>query len=361
MKEQYNFKDYILPLLIIVIVFIAYFWGWDIGAKINKDKAAYDLVELTTMISQQIDEGKSGGTFYVKGVTEEEIIKINDYVCSLNGVVDQYSISERPRGAMVVKFKYKISDNYYVYKKYINNEEIPSDRPTAIKLYDEVVIILKSIIAPDMSDYEKELAIHDYLVKNCEYGVVEHSKDFAFNAYGALVQKKAVCNGYAEAMALLLNCVEIENKIVTGWGDDVLHAWNMVCIDGEWYQVDATWDDPLPDRGNTASHMYFNVTDDIMDNEHTWDIDKFEVCDSTKYNYFEKNNTIGGYNDFQNQVRFEAARNLNGVVEIVVTDYNKDLYNLDFIFEIPGIEYYQFGIEEYGDNHVITIYLNQKE
>ncbi len=361
MKQQREFKNYIIPLLILGVVFVAYFFGWNIGAYFNKDTTAYNLVELTTMINVQIDSGEEGGTFYVKGVSEEEIININDYICSLNGVVDQYAIVDKPNGGMVVKLKYEISDNYYVYQKYINNMEIPSDREDAIRLYEEVSKILKTIIVPGMSDYEKELAIHDYIVSNCEYGVTEQFKEYAFCAYGALVQKKAVCNGYAEAMALLLNCVDIENKIITGWGNDVLHAWNLVCIDGEWYQVDATWDDPLPDKGPIVNHTYFNVTDDVMDNEHIWEEDKFNACDANKYNYYKMNNKIGGYLEFQNTVRFEAARNLNGIVEMVVTDYSKDLYNLDFIFEIPGIEYYQFGIEDYGDDHVITIYLNQKD
>ncbi|MBE5946432.1 MAG: hypothetical protein E7259_05750 [Lachnospiraceae bacterium] len=352
---------YAVPVLIIVVVFVAYFFGWEIGAYMNKDSTAYNLVELTNMINDQIDSGKSSGTFYVKGVTEEEINQINDYICSLNGVVERYAVTDKIRGGMKVKFVYDISDNYYVYRKYVYGEGIPSDRPAAKKLYDEVVLILKTIIAPNMTDYEKELAIHDYIVANCQYGFVEHSKEYAFCAYGALVQKTAVCNGYAEAMALLLNCVGIENDIMTGWGNDVLHAWNRVKLDGNWYHVDATWDDPLPDKGSFVSHMYFNVTDDVMDNEHEWEDGDYEPCESDDYNYFEVNNSVGDYVSFKNKVTFEASRNSNGIVEVVATDYSEDAYDMGFIFEIPGIESYQLGILEYGDDHVITIYLNQKE
>lgn len=361
MTEEKSKIYYAVPILIVAVIFVAYFFGWDIGASLNKDSTAYDLVELTTLISEQIDSGKESGTFYVKGVSEEEINQINDYICSLNGVVERYAIIDNVRGGMKVKFIYAISDNYYVYKKYVDGTGIPSEHPAAFKLYDEVVKILSVIIKPDMTDYEKELAIHDYLVANCQYGFVEHSKEYAFSAYGAIVQKNAVCNGYAEAMALLLNCVGVENEIMTGWGEDVLHAWNRVCLDGEWYQVDATWNDPLPDKGNSVSHMYFNVTDDIMDDEHTWEKDDFEACNSTEYNYYELNNYVVDYTNFKSRVMFEASRNIYGTVEVVATDYNEATYNMDFIFEIPGIECYQLGIEEYGDNHVITLYLNQKE
>ncbi len=361
MGENKNKSQYIIPLLILLVVFVAYFWGWDIGACLNKDKVAVDLVELTTMINQQIDEGKKSGTFYIKGISEEDVSDINNYICSLNGSVSKYGIIDKARGGMKVMFTYELSDNYYVYKKYTVGEEIPSERQTAQKLYDEVVNIIKTTISYDMTDYEKELAIHDYIVSTCQYGQVEYSKEYAFCAYGALVQKKAVCNGYAQAMALLLNCLGIENEIVTGWGADELHAWNIVNLDGQWYQLDVTWNDALPDTGEDVKHKYFNVTDDIMDDEHTWDKENYPACESEEYNYYKKNNLIASYYEFQGIVKFTASRDKNGVVEAVVKDYSQDLYNFDFIFEISGIDSFLYGVEEYGDYHVITIYLNKKD
>lgn len=80
---------------------------------------------------------------------------------------------------MRIQFRYEISDNYYVWQKYVNGTAIPSEHALAYKLYDKVEDVLKQIIKPDMTDYEKELAIHDYIVVHCQYGYVESSKDYA--------------------------------------------------------------------------------------------------------------------------------------------------------------------------------------
>lgn len=352
-----------VPVLVIGIIFVYYFWGWDIGAGLHKENTAYDIVELTNMVNDQIDSGKKSGVFYISGITEDELVNMNDYICIMNGVVEQYSILERGRNGMRVLLKYSISDNYYVCEKYLNGQDIPDDRPEAIKLYDKVEQILSDIITPDMRDYEKELAIHDYLVANCQYGYVDYSRDFAYQAYGALVQKQAVCNGYAEAMALLLTCVNIENEIMTGWADGELHSWNRVLLDGQWYQVDATWDDPVPDRGSFVGHMYFNVTDDIMDDSHVWDEEKFEPCESMDYNYFQLNDLICNYTEFQSAVKNAAAHDITATVEVVLTDYNESVYSYDFMQDIPGLMYFlrSKDVESYGPYHFITLYLNQKD
>lgn len=361
MLEKNNKIIKVIPLLAILGVLVYYLFGWNIGSYLNKDITAYDMEALTRMIITQIDEGKKEGMFFVSGITEEQLVNINDYICSMNGNVVQYTILQRGMSGMRVSFTYDISDNYYVYEKYVNNIDIPSSRPQAQKLYESVVDILDKTVSDTMSDYEKELAIHDYIVQSCKYGYTDYSKEYAYRAYGCLVQKMAVCNGYAEAMALLLSCVGIDNDIVTGTGNDELHAWNIVKINGEWYHVDSTWDDPLPDRGSFVGHAYFNVTDAVMDDAHTWNQNDTETCVATADNYFVKNNRVCTYGDMKNIVTYEASRNITGTIELVATDYNPSMYNYQFIFDISGIKYYSYSEEKYDDNYLITIYLNQKE
>ena len=71
----------------------------------------------------------------------------------MNGMVDQYMVTEKSRDGMRIQFRYEISDNYYVWQKYVNHAEIPSDHALAYKLYDKVVEVLDLIIKPDMTDY----------------------------------------------------------------------------------------------------------------------------------------------------------------------------------------------------------------
>lgn len=353
---------WIVPIIVVAVILIAYFYGWRIGSYINKDRTAYNVMEFATLINEDIDSGKEKGTFYVTGVSEDEVIAINDYVCSTNGVVEQYSILEKNREGMKIMLKYAISDNYYVIQKYKYGEELPSDRPEAYKLYEKVVEIIDEIIVPGMTDYEKELAIHDYIVKNCEYGYTDYSQEYAFRAYGVLIQQKGVCNGYAEAMSLLLTCVDVENYIMVGEaandGEYELHAWNAVCLDGNWYQVDATWDDPIPDVKGFAGHSYFNVTDEIMDYTHNWENDSYNVCNNNEYNYFQYNNLITDKNGLGYIVNGAAMRDITGTVQVVLTDYGDD-YDWQPIFDIAGVNSFEYTAERYGQNHIVTIFLNR--
>lgn len=99
------------------------------------------------------------------------------------------------------------------------------------------------------SDYEKIKIVHDYLVDTIEYDSTV-SKDNIYNIYGALVSKVCVCEGYAKAFQYLMNEIGIENTIVIGTGTNSNgktenHAWNYVKLNGNWYAVDVTWDDPI--------------------------------------------------------------------------------------------------------------------
>lgn len=361
MREGKSKTFIFVPILVLVSIFIAYFYGWSIGAHFNPDTTAYNMSEFTALVNADIDAGEEKGVYYVTGVTEDQVVSVNDYICSINGVVSQYSILEKTPKGMKVMLTYDISDNYFVLEKYLNGTGIPVDRVNAEKLYEKVVEIIDTIITPEMTDYEKELAIHDYIVMNCEYGYVDTSKEYAYRAYGCLVQKKAVCNGYAEAMTLLLTCAGVENEIITGTAGGELHAWNQVMIDGEWYHVDATWDDPVPDGGYYAGHAYLNVPDDVMDDTHTWEEDRFQECKSTDYNYFMYNNLDGNYNDFMSIIEAAAARNITATVEVLVYDYDPDNYDFEAIFDISGVTHLWYSEIEWGDGDIITVYLNQSQ
>ena len=103
--------------------------------------------------------------------------------------------------------------------------------------------------------------IHDYLVDNLNYDQTL-SKANIYNLYGALVNKECVCEGYAKAFKYLLDEAGIDNVIAIGTGTNSKgeaenHAWNYVAIDGNWYAVDATWDDPvIQGWGITIPAMY---------------------------------------------------------------------------------------------------------
>jgi len=139
------------------------------------------------------------------------------------------------------------------------------------------------------SAFDVELALHDALVGMCDY--TEADRPEKSTAYGALVESVASCEGYSRAMLLLLELHGIEACIVTGDAANVGgaaggHAWNKVRIDGAWYHLDATWDDPVtPDAAGSISHAYFNIPD--ADIAHTHDLTGMrDPCVSVEANYF---------------------------------------------------------------------------
>lgn len=159
------------------------------------------------------------------------------------------------------------------------------------KMMQEMEMIAEQIISDisDGSDYEKELIIHDRMINHCEYSEASDSS----NAYGFLVEKKAVCSGYSRAAMLLFNKVGIDSFVITGTGispteGEVSHMWNVVIIDGNPYHLDITWDDPISDSDEFLSHMYFNLTDELISVDHK-NYSTELVCDNSEYNYFVYN------------------------------------------------------------------------
>ena len=137
--------------------------------------------------------------------------------------------------------------------------------------------IFEEVITDGMTDLEKEMALHDYLTNWGSYDSQAHrwltplGRADNTNPYGMLVKGYGVCLGYATSFQLLMELAGIECITVIGaaYGSSEDHAWNMVRLDGEWYCVDVTWDDP---SGGVPYHLYFNVSSDFLRlTDHQWD------------------------------------------------------------------------------------------
>ena len=153
---------------------------------------------------------------------------------------------------------------------------------------------LKNYITDEMSDFEKEMQIIKYLVATVTYDSDEANDDTPFlndsyKAYGALVNHKAVCSGYAKAFDLLAKYCGLITFIVTGEAinsanQNGAHAWNQICLDGEWYNVDVTWEDPITNIEvgfDKLFNEYINCTDAEFAKNHVRE-NGFH-CTATKY------------------------------------------------------------------------------
>lgn len=134
-------------------------------------------------------------------------------------------------------------------------------RPPYLATYDSdayqraVDAAANACFTDHMTPLEKVVAAHDWIVLNCQYdpyiahdgpyttagGVTYGENDNVYTSYGVFVDGNAVCQGYALAFKVLMDRAGIPCCYVS----NLSHAWNMVKLDGNWYHVDATWDDPV--------------------------------------------------------------------------------------------------------------------
>ena len=113
------------------------------------------------------------------------------------------------------------------------------------------------------SEYQTALNLHDWIINNLGY---DHSLVYS-SVIGALTQGVGTCQAYEDLYKLLLNSAGITNEAKIGNG----HTWNAVKLDGEWYQIDCTWDDDSVNKYyyGEPTHLYFGLTDELMALAHT--------------------------------------------------------------------------------------------
>ncbi|MCD8020466.1 MAG: hypothetical protein LUF92_13065 [Clostridiales bacterium] len=302
--------------------------------------------ELYQKVQESLKNGQEEICFVTRSLKEEDLQDLNEEHDGFYGNVTQYQMKswvfvEKTEVTLLCE----ISDNFYVERAVMEGEEIPEDRQEASEIRDVCEEILESFQV-DESDYEKEKAIHDYLVENVSYGYpegVETEDSSAYNVYGALVEGKAVCNGYAQAMKLLCDLSGVECDMISGQAEGESHAWNLVCLDGKWYHVDVTWDDPEPDDPDRILYCYFNLDDQQMGQSHSWDEDDYVEAEGTEYQYYRKMGLIcSSIDDLKEKCEEIFEETSRGSFQVLVSDYDVYRYsekNLQFIFEYSGARY----------------------
>ena len=162
--------------------------------------------------------------------------------------------------------------------------------PAAQKRFDsEVQRILRQVIKPNATPIQRVLAIHDYLVNHVVYDHDDASgrkpSILSHTAYGAIVNKKAVCEGISYAFSLLAHQAGIEATVVNGMAGGE-HAWNMVRINSEHYHMDVTWDIRKRANPKVKAYDYFCLSDHDL-RHRNWEKALYPVCNSARYNYFQ--------------------------------------------------------------------------
>lgn len=196
---------------------------------------------------------------------------------------------------------HQLSENYGLYAddngfvtaldmEYTRNSEV--GKKELAKLKTKINIISKKV--QPLSDYDKLKFFHDYILRFCSYSV---NAPNPYSAYGCLVDGKAVCEGYSKAFAMLcqssgIPCINVIGNANDGSSKTEAHMWNMVKLDGNWYHIDVTWDDPKGIFGSDyLKYDYFNVSDEMIKSDHQATKNmymNYPVANSIRQNYYVK-------------------------------------------------------------------------
>lgn len=243
-------------------------------------------------------------------------------------------------------------ESFIVPEYFFTKEQMSAETEKINAAADE---LLKGI-TPSMPEFERERLLHDRLAKSITYDLNEK---YAHTAYGALVNGRAVCDGYTQAFQYLLQRVGIQSFMVTGTGKGGNHAWNIVRIDGRYYNVDLTWDDQESD----TFHAYFNLTDERIKDDHTFDTTVYRIpeCNSTDANYFA---VYGGiFNEFSADDLGALIKKNGKKLHIYITgnmeefqkDFEKNFVNMLTAAGINGTAGYAYS--PLGREWIITVIL----
>ena len=167
------------------------------------------------------------------------------------------------------------------------------------KVDEEVSNLLKSLDLSNKTDYQKVKAIYDYICSNVTYdhdNLNDKSYSLKYTAYAALINKTAVCQGYASLFYRLALDAGVDTRVISGEAGGP-HAWNIVKLNGKYYNLDSTWD------AGRSTYAYFlkntnDFDDHVRDNDYQsnefieeypmWDESYTEIdCNKYGHNYSE--------------------------------------------------------------------------
>ena len=306
-------------------------------------------------------------------------VMLMDQMNTQNAKVSQFIDDERARQAKEAEQEstyqedgFKVMDQYEIRSTTNISDAYLKDDPSGLEgedkeTYDMAKAVLDQIIKDGMSDYEKELAIYDWMVENIGQGsghtiTMPGQNSQAFTPYEVLKSHSGVCVGYATTFRLLANMVGLDVHIV----HNDYHSWDMVKLDdGEWYQLDIYSD------VNGAKYRNFNMTDEMARNGHEWDGSSLPEAKGTKYSYAVQNAVAvkdlfevpakvrEAFNQKSSSLYFKFPKMLSDQ-ELALADQMMSLMQ-QAMYSLPGADSRDLSaawIPDGEDKYVLAIYIN---
>ena len=258
-------------------------------------------------VSASVSEASSFDICEVKQYLREELINFTEYIDISSFEIENNSENVTMLETLIFDglpdcFHFESFVRYTAYGDIVGiAPDYTVSESEYLQMYEAVEKVKENIIEDikdndALGDVEKALLIHDRLALLCEYDF--NKNDNRYNIYGALVNGKAVCQGYALAYEYLLEAVGIDAYICRSNRLD--HAWNIVYINGEPYHADVSWDDiawEIGERGavGIVAHDYFLKSSEKM-YEIGYEADDYDTTpDDTTYDSFFWQNSLSEF------------------------------------------------------------------
>ena len=208
----------------------------------------YAINSGTDYIERYIDSEYTNYINDINTLTAYNGAEFKKVISTLNNFVHPYNSSNNVKISYGGDYKIGITINRAYTKDEIN------------EINNKVDKILNENVNNNMPPKEKIRVIHDYIINHTEYDKLkyENKNDDTYKsntAYGVLIEGYGTCNGYADAMEIFLDKMNIINYKIS----NEEHIWNLVYLDGKWYHLDLTWDDPISDI-NINRDTYFLIS-----------------------------------------------------------------------------------------------------
>jgi len=218
------------------------------------------------------------------------------------------------------------------------------------KVNTEVKNVLNSLNVYNSDEYTKIKAVHDYIVKNIKY---DYSLE-KYSTYNAIIEKNVVCQGFASLTYKMLKELGIGVRYITGIGNGGGHAWDIISIDGKWYNIDTTWDENISNY--TISYHYFlksntDFTGHTRDDEYNnTSFNESYSMDKYSYVYYPTIVTLVDGIEWSYKVNaFGNAFNVMPVQNLGVVDKVETLSSITIPDELDGKKVVSIGENVFRD------------
>ncbi len=348
--KRWKTRVRIIAVLMVFVLCAAGYALADGMTEPNREKALrYEKISRRLIVE---DKRKQPGSVYLMGPNDLELIRKKDPVlgetgvwnlsyrapagCSVQNVVVELLMTDYADAPTLLYFHEEITDTVtsckiesagdytlLVFVDFSNGSEYFAydeftieDDDAHTSLNEKITEVVRECRVPG-DNWQTALNLHDWLTGHAYY-------DLNYEYYGAdgvLLRGYGVCDSYSKAYLMLCREAGVPVSRVTGWAGGS-HAWNAIQIDGEWYHVDPTWDDPAGATkavSGMEGHDYFCLNDELMSLDHTNDRESFSgSCTSLDANWALRTakaewKTWKDWNDIGNNIVVIRNGSLQGI------------------------------------------------